>query len=85
MALSYSYSLLGDMEMAEDARQEAFIQAYCDLVSLRNPSAFPLWFKRIIQRRCLALPQRQKSAIRTTRRNVRAAHRRIASLRKNRQ
>ena len=55
MALAYSYSLLGDLDLAEDARQEAFLQAYCDLVALRNPAAFPLWFKRIIQGHCLAL------------------------------
>lgn len=48
MALSYAYSILGDMQLAEDARQEAFIDAYCDLLSLRDPAAFPGWFRTIV-------------------------------------
>lgn len=55
MALQYAFSILGDRELAEDARQEAFIAAYCDLLSLRTPSAFPGWFKRIVQRHAITL------------------------------
>jgi DNA-directed RNA polymerase specialized sigma24 family protein len=36
------------IELAEDAAQEAFINAYCDLPALRNPAAFPGWFRRIV-------------------------------------
>ena len=50
MALAYAFSLLGDSELAEDARQEAFVGAYCDLLTLRNPSAFPSWFRRIVHK-----------------------------------
>ena len=50
MALKYAYSILGDYEMAEDARQDAFIDAYCDLLSLRDPAAFPGWFRTIVRR-----------------------------------
>ncbi|HUT26076.1 MAG TPA: sigma-70 family RNA polymerase sigma factor, partial [Sumerlaeia bacterium] len=49
-ALSYAYSVLGDFELAEDARQEAFIEAYCDLLALRKPAAFPAWFRQILRR-----------------------------------
>ena len=48
MAFNYAYSLLGDFEKAEDARQEAFVKAYCDLLSLKTPAAFPGWFQKII-------------------------------------
>ena len=48
MAFAYAYSVLGDYELAEDARQEAFIDAYCDLLALRRPAAFPGWFRRIV-------------------------------------
>lgn len=48
MAFSYAYSVLADPELAEDARQEAFIGAYVDLLSLRDPAAFPGWFRRIV-------------------------------------
>ena len=48
MAVGYSYTLLGDIQLAEDAAQEAFINAYLDLPSLRDPAAFPGWFRQII-------------------------------------
>ena len=48
MAVGYGYSVLGDIQLAEDAAQEAFINAYCDLPALRNPAAFPGWFRRIV-------------------------------------
>ena len=48
MAIAYSYSILGDRQLAEDAAQEAFIRAYYDLPDLRNSAAFPGWFRRIV-------------------------------------
>lgn len=48
MAVGYSYALLGDLALAEDAAQEAFITAYYDLPMLREPAAFPGWFRRIV-------------------------------------
>ena len=48
MAVGYAYSLLGDIHRAEDAAQEAFIAAYFDIAALRNPAAFPGWFRRIV-------------------------------------
>ena len=50
MAFSYAYSILGDYDLAEDAKQEAFISAYCDLLTLREPASFPAWFRTIIHR-----------------------------------
>lgn len=41
MAAGYGYALLGDFHLAEDAAQEAFIEAYQDLEKLREPAAFP--------------------------------------------
>ncbi|MCX6343505.1 MAG: sigma-70 family RNA polymerase sigma factor [Armatimonadetes bacterium] len=52
MALAYAYSVLGDFHLAEDAAQEAFLQAYRDLDALREPAAFPGWFRRIVFKRC---------------------------------
>jgi RNA polymerase sigma factor (sigma-70 family) len=52
MAVGYAYSVLGDFGLAEDAAQEAFIQAYRDLPSLREPRAFPAWFRRLIFTQC---------------------------------
>lgn len=48
MAVGYAYSLLGDWGLAEDAAQEAFLNAYLVLSQLREPAAFPGWFRRIV-------------------------------------
>ena len=52
MAVGYAFSILGDFHLAEDAAQEAFVQAYLDLGKLRKPIAFAGWFKRIVYVRC---------------------------------
>lgn len=55
MALNYAYSILGDYELAEDARQEAFVKAFCDLMALRDPAAFPGWFRQIVRKHSIQL------------------------------
>ena len=52
MAVGYAYSILGDFHLAQDAAQEAFISAFRDLKMLREPSAFPAWFRRLIFKQC---------------------------------
>lgn len=52
MAVGYGYSLLGDLHLAEDAAQEAFLEAYLCLSQLREPAAFPGWFRRIVFKQC---------------------------------
>ncbi|MCY3797111.1 MAG: sigma-70 family RNA polymerase sigma factor [Chloroflexi bacterium] len=48
LAVGYAYALLGDWQEAEDAAQEAFIAAWIGLIKLRNATAFPGWFRRIV-------------------------------------
>jgi RNA polymerase sigma factor (sigma-70 family) len=48
MAQSLAYSVLNDRDLAEDAVQEAFIQAYLNLSKLQDPAAFPGWLRAII-------------------------------------
>ncbi len=48
MAVGYGYARMGDMHLAEDAAQEAFITAYLALPSLQEPAAFPGWFRQIM-------------------------------------
>jgi RNA polymerase sigma factor (sigma-70 family) len=48
MAVGYGYARLGDIQLAEDAAQEAFITAYIALPSLHEPAAFPGWFRQIV-------------------------------------
>jgi RNA polymerase sigma factor (sigma-70 family) len=52
MAYACAYSVLGDFSLAEDAAQEAFISAWQKLSQLRQPEAFPGWFRRIVLTEC---------------------------------
>ncbi len=52
MAVGYGYSILGDFHLAEDAAQEAFLDAYRHLGDLREPLAFPSWLRRIVFKHC---------------------------------
>lgn len=48
MAYTSAYAMLEDAQLAEDVAQEAFIEAYLNLPKLREPAAFPGWFRRIV-------------------------------------
>jgi len=52
MAVGYAYAYLGDVHLAEDAAQEAFIEAYAHLIQLRHPAAFAAWLRKIIFKHC---------------------------------
>ena len=60
MAYGCAYSLLGDFHLAEDASQEAFIEAYRQLRQLRDPDAFPGWFRRIVFKHCHRITRRKR-------------------------
>ncbi|MCH8290653.1 sigma-70 family RNA polymerase sigma factor [Candidatus Poribacteria bacterium] len=44
--------------MAEDAAQEAFLEVYHSLWKLREPGAFPFWFRKIVKKHCNRLTRR---------------------------
>ena len=52
LAVGYAYSILRNLSLAEEVAQEAFIEAYLNLDRLRNPKAFPSWFKKIVFKHC---------------------------------
>lgn len=52
MVYGYAYAILNDFHLAQDAAQEAFIDAYQCLPNLREPFAFPAWLKRIVHKQC---------------------------------
>ena len=64
MAYACAYAVLGDFRLAEDAAQEAFITAWQKLDQLRQPEAFPGWFRRIVLTECNRLARGKR--IRTT-------------------
>ena len=60
MAYGYACAVLGDFHLAEDVAQEAFIEAYRCLSSLREPAAFAGWLRRIVFKQCDRLTRRKQ-------------------------
>ena len=50
--IAYARSILRNPVAAEDAAQEAFVQAWRDLPRLSDPGAFPAWLRRIVFKYC---------------------------------
>jgi len=50
MAHGYALALLRDPGLAEDACQEAFVDAYLNLGQLREDAAFPGWFRLVVRK-----------------------------------
>jgi RNA polymerase sigma factor (sigma-70 family) len=63
MAYGRAYAWLGDHGQAQDAAQEAFIDAYLHLNQLREPAAFPGWFGRIVVKHSDRLSRSAKPSI----------------------
>jgi RNA polymerase sigma factor (sigma-70 family) len=63
MAVAYAASILGDYHLAEDAAQEAFVEAHRQLASLRDPGAFPAWFRTILFKHCDRLTRRKRHPV----------------------
>ncbi|MBT3269695.1 sigma-70 family RNA polymerase sigma factor [Candidatus Poribacteria bacterium] len=62
MAVGYAFSRLGDVQLAEDASQEAFLEAWQNLRQLREPEAFVGWLRRIVLKRCDRVMRVQRPA-----------------------
>lgn len=60
MAVGYATAQLSDPHLAEDAAQESFLAAYVDLGQLRDPAAFPGWFRRIVHKHCDRIRRQQR-------------------------
>ena len=52
MAFACAFAVLGDAYLAQDTAQEALVIAWQKLDQLREPAAFPGWFKRIVLTQC---------------------------------
>ncbi len=60
LAYSFAYTLLNDAQLAEDVSQEAFIEAFQCLGSLREPQAFGSWLRRIVFKQADRLLRRKQ-------------------------
>ncbi len=60
MAFACAFAVLGDAYLAQDTAQEAFVVAWQKLSQLREPAAFPGWFKRIVLTQCNRLTRAKR-------------------------
>jgi RNA polymerase sigma factor (sigma-70 family) len=65
IAVAYAAAILRDYHLAEDAAQEAFVEAYRELSALREPAAFAAWFRTIIFKHCDRMTRRKRHPIAT--------------------
>ena len=63
MAFACAFAVLGDVYLAQDTAQEAFVVAWQKLAQLREPAAFPGWFKRIVLTQCNRLTRSKRLQI----------------------
>src|SRR2546421_344963 len=63
MAFACAYAVLGDAYLAEDVAQDAFVVAWQKLDQLRDPNAFPGWFKRVVLSQCSRLTRGKRLQI----------------------
>lgn len=57
MAVGYAYAVLGDLALAEDVAQEAFIAAYYTITSLREPAL------RLVRQKIVTRPSQPVGSI----------------------
>ncbi len=50
--LAVSHRILSDIDLAEDATQQALLNVWQDLPQLRDPARFEAWSYRILVRAC---------------------------------
>jgi len=61
-AMSIALGLLGNVEEAKDASQEAFVKAYRALPGFRAEASFATWFYRILVNECYSALRRRARA-----------------------
>ena len=58
--LAVSHRILGDIDIAEDATQQALLGVWQDLPQLRDPARFEAWSYRLLVRACYAEGRRSR-------------------------
>ena len=58
----YATRMLGSVDEAEDAVQDAFVRAYDQLAQCKDPDKFVGWFFLILRNRCFAERRRNRTS-----------------------
>ena len=58
--VAIAFRILRDLHLAEDAVQAAYVAAWRDLPSLREPDRFEAWLHRLLTRACYAEARRTR-------------------------
>ena len=58
----YAAQMLGSVDAAEDAVQDAFVRAYDRLAECRDPDKFVGWFFLILRNRCFAEQRKNRAS-----------------------
>jgi RNA polymerase sigma-70 factor, ECF subfamily len=59
----YAARMLGSVDAAEDAVQDAFVRAYDRLAECRDPDKFVGWFFLILRNRCFAERRKSRTSV----------------------
>ena len=62
-ALDLAHAFVDDHGLAEDAVQEAFVVALARLNDLRDPSAFPGWFRQIVRTQASRITRKRREVL----------------------
>ena len=74
-AFAVALACLGDVDDAQDAVQDAFVDAYLGIQQLRDAQRFRAWLMTILRRRCMGmLRERYRNAQIVTRESERVVH-----------
>ena len=63
LAVGTAFGWLGEIELARDATQEAFLDAHLHLRDLREPAAFPAWLRTLVVKHCDRVTRRPRMVL----------------------
>jgi RNA polymerase sigma-70 factor (ECF subfamily) len=59
-SFAIAYRILRDVQRAQDATQQAYLNAWRDFPTLRDPERFEAWLRRLVVRACYAEADRER-------------------------
>ncbi len=63
LAVGTAFGWLGEIELARDATQEAFLDAHLHLPELREPVTFPAWLRTLVVKHCDRVTRRPRAVL----------------------